>query len=543
MSLRLRTKRLQVQRSAGEGRSQTIFDGGVTLPEGLPPIGRALELKANPVVTHIEPSEDRVLIEGYTDLTFIYASFETLDSGLDQDEDSDGDEPAARVEESLHRVAWERGITFTYLLDLPGATEDSNVDITIVNRGLDFDVKSDDRLEIDVIVEIVASLVETDTAQITVRADGPSVEAEIEEVRLRERLGAGAQGQATMLTLALGGRSAPSNVLDVEVQASVLDAIARNDEVIVRGHLDCNVFYMATEGAGAQYVEGPKAGSFEVTVPVAGAADGASALADVTAKVQRYTLEETDTGPALVVDVDLEARATVYRTDVVSCITHLTASDIEIATRTQTQSIYEAVGEGQARVEVDGVLEVTEGSPVIDRLLKATANVNVQDVHVLGDKVAVEGEVSISLLYVGRGDEEGSVFAADWPNAIPLDFEIPLPGAEPGLDRTVDVKVRRVDLDLINRETVEVRVHLVADAEVGRQRDVDTVVEAVAVPPADPDPATFTFVVVQAGDTLWKLAQLYRTTTEAILEANEGLEPDAELQVGSKVCIVRKAAA
>lgn len=542
MSLKLRTKRLQVRRSAGEGRTQTVAEGGVTLPDGLPPIGRALEIKANPVVTQIEPSDDRVFVEGYVDLSLVYASFASVESAGDSEDESDED-AAQHVEESLHRADWERALTFTYLLDLPGATEESTVDVTAAARGTTYDVQSDDRLEVDVVVELFGTLSETETAQITVRADGPSVEAESEEIRLRELLGDGAVQHPTMLTLALGGRSTPHTVLDVDVQATVADVSVRSGEVVVRGHLDCGVLYMGSEGAGAQFVEGLKAGAFEVAVPIAGATDSASAATDVKAKVKRFTLEEADAGSALVVDVDLAIRATAFRTDVLSCITHLTASDIEVAARNEPLSVYEAVGEGQARLEVDGVLEMTQGSPVIDRLLKATADLNVQDVHVLGDKVAVEGEVSVSVLYVGRGDEAGSVFAAEWPNAIPLDIEIPLPGAEPGLDRHVAVKVRRVDLDLINRETVEVRVQLVADAEVGRQRDVDTVVEAVAVPPVDPDPATFTFVVVQPGDTLWKLAQLYRTSVEAILETNDGLDPNVALQAGSKVCIVRKAAA
>ena len=75
-------------------------------------------------------------------------------------------------------------------------------------------------------------------------------------------------------------------------------------------------------------------------------------------------------------------------------------------------------------------------------LLQGDAQVHVQDVHVLGDKVAVEGTISVNALYVGRGDMgDGEVYSVHWPDAINFDIEIQLPGAEPGLDRHVDASV------------------------------------------------------------------------------------------------------
>jgi peptidoglycan endopeptidase LytF len=42
--------------------------------------------------------------------------------------------------------------------------------------------------------------------------------------------------------------------------------------------------------------------------------------------------------------------------------------------------------------------------------------------------------------------------------------------------------------------------------------------------------------VIQAGDTLYSLAQRFNTTVEAIMRANPGIDPD-NLQIGQRICI------
>ena len=110
------------------------------------------------------------------------------------------------------------------------------------------------------------------------------------------------------------------------------------------------------------------------------------------------------------------------------------------------------------------------------------------------------------------------------------------------MDAQVQADVISIELDLLNRETVEVDVRVVTEAKSSRTVERDAIIEAVAVPPADPDPPTLTFVVVQSGDTLWKLSHRYHTDVEQIVRANPWLEgaQTASLPVGRKLCVPRR---
>lgn len=538
MALRLEKRTLDIEKIVSEGHAQPVVEGSLELPSGLPPIGRALKVKAKPEVLKVETSDDRALVEGVIHFSLLYTTLEEASRYAVPDGDDD-DASSPTVQERLVHASWQRGLPFTYLLELPGASDDHVVDVKAALHALHYEVSRDERgLEVDVVLDLTGKAKEYANVTITLGATGADVIQETEQVRLRSYLGEGYNREQMTAVLGLGGRSTPENVLCVQAQAIVDDVIAADGHVKIRGHLECSALYEGGEGAGIQSAEWHRAGAFESEVPMERVGPDAHVKATVHVKVRDYRIEETEEGWNIVADVDVVVEAVAYRIELVSCLTDLSGESDEIAARTEELALYEAVGETQARSDLDGVLEIPEGYPPIERLLQGDAQVHVQDVHVLGDKVAVEGTISVNALYVGRGDMgDGEVYSAHWPDAINFDIEVHLPGAEPGLDRQADAVVRRVDFDLINRQTLEAKVQLELDVTVGREKIVSNVIEAVVVPPEDPDPATFTFVVVQEDDTLWKLSQVYRTTVADLLANNEWLAEGTEPPVGSKLCI------
>ena len=198
------------------------------------------------------------------------------------------------------------------------------------------------------------------------------------------------------------------------------------------------------------------------------------------------------------------------------------------------------MGEGAADERLRQTLELPPGHPPIDRILSGEAHAIIEDVLVLGDKIIAEGFVDVSALYVARTEGQPMHFAA-WRRAVPVEAEVVVAGAEPGMEAEVHALVTSLDLDLLNREAVEADVRLQVEAKLSRPVEREAIVEAVAVPPAEEDPPTLTFVVIQPGDTLWKLSHRYHTDVEQILRANPWLEggEDAPLPPGRKLCVPR----
>jgi len=214
---------------------------------------------------------------------------------------------------------------------------------------------------------------------------------------------------------------------------------------------------------------------------------------------------------------------------------------LEVRSRTSVFGLEEWVGQGTADERLRETLELPAGHPPIDRVIFAEAAAAVDDVLVLGDKVVGEGYVTVAALYVARTEGQPLHYVS-WRRAMAFESEIDVPGAQPGMDADVSARVASIAVDLLNRETVEADVRLTFEAAVTRPVEREAIVEAVAVPPPEENPPTFTFVAVQPGDTLWKLSNRYHANMDDIVRANPWLQgaADGPLPAGRKLCVPRR---
>lgn len=536
MSLRLEGERLQFKRLQGEGRARTVVEGSLELPAGRPPIGRGLRAWAKAVVQSVEPSDDRVLVEGVFHVSFLYAAQR-------EDGDDEGRRPLGFSTDRVERVDWTAAVPFTYLLDVPGAREEGPAaEVTARAESCGFQVDAGQTgVHLDIVLELTARIEEDASAKVITAAHRAGAEADSVQLRIRQPHGRWAQDVDVEADLALGGREPAEKALLVEARPTVDEVVVSDGAAHVRGRIDWTALYMAAEDAGLQYMEWLGATKLDAQVQVGDLPRGVrlQAAVDVLAASARPVDLGAESGLRAAATLRLQVAADDLRH--VPVVTAVRSEEAEIAQRTEPLAITEEVGEAEAGHELESVMELPADCPPIERILCGWGRIDVEDVHVLGGKVAIEGAAAVEMLYVARGEEDGAVCTARWNRAIPFDLELALPGAEPGMDRRVRAAVDRVEFDPINRETVEVRVAMRAGAKLTRTAELEALLEAVEVPPLEEDAPTFTFVVAEEGDTLWKLAQSARTTEEALRAANPGLEEGrTELLPGEKVCVPRR---
>lgn len=546
MSLELRYERLAFNVCEAENLSQSVIEGSITLPEGAPEIGRALRLKAHPCVRNVEVSEDKVLLEGACDVELLYVTFveragTSTAQTLDDEEDGYEDEPELpSVEERLTRVRWTGELPFAFVLELPGVQEGQDIDTHLVVQSCTYDVRSDQvTLDVDVAVEFRGRVDAVREVTVAGDVDGAEdVDVSTREMRVKNVLGVGEGKGVAEGSLNLPGGKVPEEIIDLQAMPQASEVSVEDGCVRVKGYVDCELLY--TDDDGPQHMEWERGVPFEIEVPVEGAVRGADAELSWETGESECRLTVDEHGACLDVRTPLTVDVKVGRVRRVPVIVQISSETKEVATREENVLVMEAVGEGATVATAAGSLDLPEGSAEIERILCGEASVHVDDVHVLGDRVLVELRTDVEMLYVGRDGDTRGTHVVRWPQAFTLDVEVPVPGAEPGLERSVEVRVDRLHFDPINRYTVDVRADLNVQVELRREVECTVVVEAAEVPPAEAKPPTYTFVVVNSGDTLWKLAARYRSDTEAIVAANPWLEEEgANLEAGRKVCVPR----
>lgn len=552
VNVTLHQQTVRMARLVGTTTQQSVTEASLDLPSALPDIARVVRVAARPVVTDWEATDNEVVVQGTVDFVLIYAHerevpIETHDIEAERGYDEDDDHGPSSFDdveyrEVLYRHRWRRGGSFEVVLDVPGAHPDVVVDVGARPDDIDVQLHQSGRgLDVEAVVSVSARVSEHDDVVVSVQGDAfpADVDADVEEAQVEHAGGFGHTQLSVQGVLSVSTDIPLERVVDITAWARATAEAAADDQVTATGTVDYKLLCVDENGELVT-VEWQAQTPFSYTFDIPGVAAGASVGAEV--RVTGVDAVTGEGGRAIEVYTDLDVRADATEVQTLRLLVGVSGPEgTEIRYRTTTFSLEQTVGEGSSEERLRQSLELPQGNPPVDRLLFSEARAAVEDVLVLGDKVIAEGFVDIGALYVARAEGQ-PVYFVSWQKAVTMESEIAVPGAEPGMDAQVTADVTSIELDLLNRETVEVDVRLAAEAKVSRSVERDAIIEAVAVPPVDPDPPTLTFVVVQPGDTLWKLSHRYHTDVEQIVRANPWLEGahTASLPVGRKLCVPRR---
>lgn len=554
MTLKLSYDVLHTEHLRGENAAQTTVEGTIVVPGEKPAIAEVMTCTANIRLTaeRIADEGDKVEVEGLVDIAITY----TADVGGGEEGGS------AQV---VDRVAIPGALTLSTVADLPGADPTLKTSVKAKVQDIQCEVRADGRtVDIDVIVRLTASATESVTRKVISDASTTPVEqarVEKELVRIEDVAGRGTgQSQARGLLELPEELLAAERVISVTAQVRPGAVRVAQDRVTAEGTLDLLVLYetrkppVSTGEAGgeeetSQVSEQPAVYAAEFTgqvdygvaVEIPGVRAGMSASADVS--VVSAAGAVLDGGREIAVDVDLAGNARAYQLKQVAVVTDIhSTSGNAVEVRRELLRVDDVIGETTKQTAVEGVIEIPDGKPPVGKILGMTAAADVTNVRIAEDKVIVEGAVDLELVYVAHASDGPQLQFCHWTDALTFEQAIALSGTEPGMNARVSVGVVGIDPDLINRETIEVDVELRTAVKVTESVQKEVVVEAVECPPPDPNPPSLTFVVVQPGDTLWKLSRRYGTGLDAILQANSWLsevDQEEKLPVGAKLCIPR----
>lgn len=129
------------------------------------------------------------------------------------------------------------------------------------------------------------------------------------------------------------------------------------------------------------------------------------------------------------------------------------------------------VGENVYSTVVEDDINVPDVNPDVYRILAPTATVLVKDCEVLSDKVLVNGQVMINILY--EADMDGKPMNSMDVAAINFSQAIEIPGVRPKMREFVNAVVQHVECALINSRKLNMRVIMDLDCRVEELFDLE----------------------------------------------------------------------
>ena len=501
---------LKVEQVVGENATQTSVIREVTLP------GRVRKItEVDTTLRDVKGRviENKVVVEGIVHKQIFYV-----------------DDDTGQLKEFT--VPDER---FVHFVDVPGAMPGMNVQIHArvefvghdfirevkVNNTVNEIEKIDSLFRQTVILEIFAKV--TETIQLNVVVDVLGIDdsyVTTELLKVESVVGENASQVAVRAEIDFGRPARKIKNIDTQVRHVVSRVI--ENKVVVEGVLHKQIFFVGAENDIVFEVSVDEKFTHFVDVP--GAFPGANV--QVHPRVEFVDVDIDAYDPTLgmqtaIIDIFVKVTETV-QVDVVT--------DIKNAKVTkELLKVSQVVGEGSKQQTIVANLQ----APVPARKIAGPPDTRFANLEtrVIENKVVIEGDL-VKQVFVVR--------AGDFPEVIEFEVTehftsfVDIPGAMPGQVVQVYPRVEFTDFEIDTYDPTQIRQNTVIEIFV----KVTEFVQLEVITDCDVGPTpSVTVYIVQPGDTLFKIAQRFGTTVDAIVAANPEITDPNMIFPGQKILI------
>lgn len=493
---------LKVEQVVGENATQTSVVREVTLP------GKVR--KITEVDTHLRDVrgrviENKVVVEGIIHKQIFYV-----------------DDDTGQLKEFT--VQDER---FVHFVDVPGAMPGMNVQIhaRIEFVGHDFirEIQGDSLFRQTVILEIFAKVTETIQLNVVVDVIGIDKKKVVTELlKVESVIGEGASQVAVRAEVDFDRPARKIKNIDTEIRNTVARVI--EDKVVVEGILHKQIFFVGAEDDIVFEVSVDEKFTHFVDIP--GAFPGANV--QVYPRVEFVHIDIDQYNPTrgrqtAIIDIFVKVTETV-QVDVVTDI-------VDVKVKKELLKVSQVVGEGAKQHTI--VANLLAPAPARKIAFPPDTRFENIETRVIENKVIIEGDLVKQVFFVRAGD---------FPEVLEFEVRerfvvfIDIPGAMPGHVVQVYPRVEFTDFEIDPYDPTRIRQTTVIEVFVKVTEFVQLEVVIDCDVHVGPMPSV-TVYIVQPGDTLFRIAQRFGTTVDAILAANPDIKDPNVIFPGQKILI------
>jgi LysM repeat protein len=337
---------------------------------------------------------------------------------------------------------------------------------------------------------------------------------------------------------------------DVERVLKVDGAIIKTKEaeindtgVRVQGDFQVRVLYVA--GGSDQPVHVTTA-TFEIDedISIPELTEDSNIYVDISLKDWDYDTSSTTTGER--VDVDAIVNINIKLTDLkeITVVTGVESDKIEL--EKELLRVDEIIGDQTLTDTFTEVVSAPAPKPNIKTggILETDINYLAFDCSAEENEVKVSGTYNTGVMYIADETIDGNTAPVHYfHDELNYAKYINFPGSKVGMNCDIDVMVKRITGRKVESNEVRLSITLQQDIRVTDLKELEIITDIIEVSPVvdepDADQPAKVVYVVQPGDTLYKIACRYKTTIDAIVDANNISNPNY-LEVGQKLIIPRK---
>lgn len=505
--------------------------------------------------------EGGVIVSGRVYPHLIYLAEEKLEAEARPDSEEE-----AEAEDSVERwsppqeygIGWrdQDDLIYETQINIPGLRPEMMVEADLVTAVSSFEKDSDDRVMLRCQIELMVHAAEYRSAGIIGNlspAPAERINVTRDQVRMEEPAAIRREAMTVQAPLMLPNlKPGVARVLKQNIRPVGVTWELGRSKVTVKGFLEVAVIYVGSDDEGRpteiftsewQRITG-NAIPFETALDFEDLEEGMIVLPRVMivrADLERVSHRELRAAARIEVEVKLS------RVQTREMVVEVTPGSNEVIdTQKYLLETEEYFGESAGETELDLVVNLPFGLPGMERVLGWTGQLGGVTLEAADGKVLLEGKLHLQAVYTPDVPGENRLAVADWGatngTELPVAGVIDSAGMAPGMMLRSYAGLENLNLELTGERSLRLTGILKVRIFARSPRAIMVMRDCALVQPVDPATRpSMLFYVVQPGDTLWKVARRYQTTTEQLARTNQILDPE-RIESGQKLLIPKPAA-
>jgi LysM repeat protein len=503
---------LIASRVIGHEKIVELVEGDIIVPDIKPDILSLIKVDGNVYLTRKELYEGKIHVEGNVDVYAIYVS----DSG---DSMIRGINAVLNFSENIEVPKCKEGMLPVIKYDL------KEIEGRIVNGRkisvtcpVDFDIRVVENANVDIIRDVV---------------ENPDIQLLKKELRANYLVGKGEQRVSIKENVSLTSENAPiGEILKADIRIVDRDFKISYNKILAKADAKVKIMYVSDDDEAS--IE-----TFETRLPVMGFIDldrvNDTMVSEIDYDVLSFYVKpsyQESKANSIYVDLELEMKARTYEEKKVEIIQDLYNPVSPIRYDLIDININQCLINKQEMIEINQSLNVPELNN--SRVLDVTSSLKVSDKKVLEDKIIIEGEALLDVLY-SRNNKRS---VENKKLHVPFQQVINVKGITPVMDDNLYIEVVNTDYKMQSTGQFEFRVFAQARVQAVDNLQINKIDNIQPSEEVETNMDSITIYYTKPKDTLWSIAKKYRTTVDALVKLNE-LEPD-KLRDGKQLIIPKK---
>ena len=519
MAWELEKKKITLDQQAGRESAQILLEGDVIVPDSKPDIEQILRCHGSVQLQEAKGNEDRVNFSGELLLCILYQSKKSI-------KPIGGMEASLPIEDIIH---------------IEGIDQNADITLSAVLNHLDCKLLNDRKINIKAVITV--------TAEATTAYEGEMIEAINDMPQLQTKKGTMKVNSTVenkkekfVVKEDLVIPSSKPNIGEIlQTDAIITDKDIRPMEgrVLVRGNMKlCTLYVGDTDESILEVVEHE--------VPFNGYIDGnditSKMLATAALQVEQKQIEPMadEDGEDRILNTEITVACNMKVTDCqeMELIEDAYYPNKPLSIQRQTIHYPNTIGTNKNQFSLKETIVLEDTATPILQIEKIWADVIVDDVVPMEDKVEVQGVVALEVLYMGENDAAPVHVVTQ---SFPFSQEIEIKGTRADTQAHVTASVEDVTANMLSANEIEARATLNLEAIVTEQKEGEIITEMdfdesnTEIIPY----ASAIIYVVKKHDSLWTIAKEHNTTIEDIVLLNDIENPDL-IYPGHKLLILKK---